>query len=78
MQTPENDGSVRVFSVPDRYAEAEAAASIIEKLVSEGCRYSDIAVIAGDVSVLCGITESFLKRRISSIISSVHPLPPSP
>lgn len=59
----ENDGSVRVFSVPDRYAEAEAAASIIEKFVSEGCRYSDIAVIAGDVSVLCGITESCFARH---------------
>ena len=57
------DGSVRVFSVRDRYAEAEAAASVIEKLVSGGCRYSDIAVIAGDVSALCGITESCFSRH---------------
>lgn len=58
-----DDGSVRVFSVRDRYAEAEAAASVIEKLVSGGCRYSDVAVIAGDVSVLCGITESCFARH---------------
>ncbi len=62
-EAADGDGSVRVFSVRDRYAEAEAAASVIEKLVSGGCRYSDIAVIAGDVSALCGITESCFSRH---------------
>ncbi|MBQ6262414.1 MAG: PD-(D/E)XK nuclease family protein [Clostridia bacterium] len=60
---PSVPDSVRVFSVKDRYEEAEAAASVIESIVRRGGRYSDIAVIAGDLSKLSGVVENCFARH---------------
>ncbi len=60
---PSVPDSVRVFSVRDRYEEAEAAASLIESIVRRGGRYSDIAVIAGDLGALDGVVENCFDRH---------------
>ncbi len=60
---PSDPESVRIFSVRDRYEEAEAAAAVIEDVVRRGGRFSDVAVIAGDLSSLCGVVESCFARH---------------
>ncbi|MBR3423896.1 MAG: PD-(D/E)XK nuclease family protein [Clostridia bacterium] len=62
-ELPSVPDSVRVFSVKDRYEEAEAAASVIEAIVRNGGRYSDIAVIAGDLGALDGVAENCFDRH---------------
>ncbi len=59
----ENDGSVSVFSVEDRYAEAEATCQKIAELVRLGAKYSEIAVCCADVEKLRGILDSSLKAH---------------
>ena len=60
---PSVPDSVRIFSVGDRYEEAEAAAAVIESIVRRGGRYSDIAVIAGDLPSLSGVVENCFERH---------------
>lgn len=60
---PSVPDSVRVFSVGDRYEEAEAAASVVERIVRDGGRYSDVAVISGDLGALHGIVEKCFERH---------------
>ncbi len=54
---------VTLLRVKDRYAEGDAAASMICRFVREGVRYSDIALIARNAEVLEGITDAALQRR---------------
>ncbi|MBR6915180.1 MAG: PD-(D/E)XK nuclease family protein, partial [Clostridia bacterium] len=60
---PSDPDSVKIFSVNDRYEEAEAAASVIESIVHRGGRYSDIAVISGDLTRLRGVVENCFARH---------------
>lgn len=55
--------SVKVYSVADRYAEAEALCAEIAEKVRRGARYSDIAVVAASVSSLRGITDAVMRRH---------------
>jgi len=55
--------SVRVIKCADPYEEAELCASLIEKLVRGGCRYSDIGVVARNMSSRCGIIDTALRRH---------------
>ena len=54
---------VKIIKCADRYDEAEACASIILKLLREGYRYSDIAVVAHDIRVNEGIIDTVLRRH---------------
>ena len=54
---------VKVIRCADRYDEAEACASVIAKLIREGYRYSDIAVVARDMSTREGIIDAVLRRH---------------
>ncbi len=67
---PSDPESVKVYSVRDRYDEAEAAAAVIEKLARNGAKYSDIAVVAADVDKLRGITDSCFKRHGIPVFTS--------
>ncbi|MBR6808416.1 MAG: PD-(D/E)XK nuclease family protein [Clostridia bacterium] len=62
-ELPSVEDSVRVFSVPDRYAEAEALCAEVKRLVAGGAKYSDIAVACGSVDRLRGICDSALRRH---------------
>ncbi len=55
--------SVRIIKCADRYDEAEACASIIEKLHREGYRNSDIAVVAGNMTSREGVLDTVLRRH---------------
>lgn len=55
--------SVSLYSVADRYEEAEALCAVIAEKVRRGCRYSDIAVVAANVSALRGITDAAMHRH---------------
>lgn len=59
----ENDGSISVYSVADRYEEAQALCSEIAHLVRGGAAYSDIAVVAADVERLRGITDGAMRSH---------------
>lgn len=63
LTEPDRADSVRVVSVADRYAEAEAVACRIGELVRAGARYGDIAVIARHVDPLRGILDTALARH---------------
>ncbi len=54
---------VRVIQCADKYEEAELCASLIEKMVREGCRYSDIGVVARNMGGRCGIVDTALRRH---------------
>lgn len=62
-ERPDVPESLRVIRASDRYAEAEAAAARIQSLVRAGARYSEIAVIARDASVLRGILDTAFARH---------------
>ncbi len=55
------DESVKIITCADRYEEARAVGAEIERLVHSGAAYSDIAVVARDVSLLSGILDSRLE-----------------
>lgn len=79
MPPCENDGAVSVYSVADRYEEAEALSSEIARLVREGAKYSDIAVVAADVERLRGITDAALRsHNIPVFISETRQVSASP
>lgn len=54
---------VSVITCADVYDEAEACASIIDRLVREGYRYSDIAVVARNMKTREGIVDRVLRRH---------------
>lgn len=56
------DNSVEVLECIDQYAESEAVANIISKLVMDGCRRREIAVIAGSMDSYVGIIDSALEK----------------
>ena len=77
--SPSVQGSVKVYSVLDRYAEAEAVCSEIARLVRAGARYSDIVVACADVSEVRGICDSALRRHgIPCFISETSKISASP
>lgn len=55
--------AVRVIKCADPYEEAELCATLIEKLTREGCRYSDIGVVARNMGSRCGIIDNALRRH---------------
>ncbi len=55
--------SVQIVKCADRFDEAEACASIIDRLVREGYRYGEIAVVARDMKKLEGITDAALRSH---------------
>ncbi len=76
---PSVPDSVKVYSVADRYAEAEAVCSEIARLVRGGARYSDIVVACADTSEIRGICDSALRRHgIPCFISETSKISSSP
>ncbi|MBE6540922.1 MAG: hypothetical protein E7672_00520 [Ruminococcaceae bacterium] len=59
----DSSDSVSIISCADRYDEAEACAAIIDRLVHEGYKYSDIAVVARDISTREGIIDTVIRRH---------------
>lgn len=59
----EDSEGVKLVFARDRYCEGDAAASEICRLVMDGARYSDIAVIARSTESLEGITDAALQRK---------------
>lgn len=57
----ESDVSLTVCASP--FAEAEAAAAEIHRLVRTGCRYRDIAVVLRDANTWSGILDAALERE---------------
>lgn len=55
--------SVRIIQCADLYEEAELCATLIEKLVREGARYSDIGVVARNMGSRSGIVDRALKQH---------------
>lgn len=55
--------TVRVIKCTDLYEEAELCASLIEKLVRGGIRYSEIGVVARNMGSRCGIIDNALRRH---------------
>lgn len=51
-----SDG-IRIIGCHDRYEESRAAGALIERAVSKGARYSQIAVVAKDIDRLRGIID---------------------
>lgn len=54
---------VTLIECSDPFSEAEAAAAEIHRLVREGCRYRDIAVILRDANSTVGILDNVLERE---------------
>ncbi len=54
---------IKLIETKDRFAEGEAVASEICRLVRDGARYSEIAVIARNMDSLEGITDVALTKR---------------
>lgn len=55
--------NVKIIKCADVYDEAEACAAIILKLIREGYKYSDIAVVARDISGREGVIDTVLRRH---------------
>ena len=60
--TADNDGAVRAFICDNGYDELETVAAEIRRLVFEGMRYRDIAVIARDMGRYSAAIESVFGR----------------
>ncbi|MBR3998142.1 MAG: hypothetical protein IKI93_07340, partial [Clostridia bacterium] len=54
---------VSIITCADVYDEAEACASIIDRLIRQGYRYSDIAVVARDMKTREGIVDRILRKH---------------
>lgn len=59
----ESSDGVKLIYAGDRHSEGDAAAAEICRLVMDGARYSDIAVIARSMDSLEGVTDAALQRR---------------
>jgi len=67
--------NVKLITASDDYDEAESCAAEIRKLVSEGYRYKDIAVIARHADSIRGITDRALEEAgINVFLSEKTPL----
>ncbi len=55
--------NVEILRCADRYDEAEACAAILDRLLREGYRYGDIAVVARDIKKREGITDTVLRSH---------------
>ena len=55
--------NVEILRCADRFDEAEACAALIDRLLREGYRCSDIAVVARDMKKLEGITDTALRAH---------------
>ena len=54
---------VRIIRCTDRYDEAELCAALIDRLLRQGYRYSDIAVVARNIKSREGIVDAALRRH---------------
>ncbi len=71
--------SVRIVECSDRYDEAEACAAIIEKLLRDGYRNREIAVVAENIYSREGIIDTVLRRHgISCYISEPRVISTTP
>jgi len=59
----DRERAVRILRCADRYDEAELCASLIDGLLREGYRYSEIAVVARNIRTREGITDAALRRH---------------
>ncbi|MBQ7827820.1 MAG: PD-(D/E)XK nuclease family protein, partial [Clostridia bacterium] len=59
----EDSEGIKLVFAKDRYCEGDAAASEICRLVMDGAKYSDIAVIARSTQTLDGITDAALQEK---------------
>ncbi len=57
-----DDESVEIIECVDQYAESEAVANVISRLVMDGYRRREIAVIAGNMDSYSGIIDSALEK----------------
>ncbi|MBQ7599996.1 MAG: exodeoxyribonuclease V subunit gamma [Clostridia bacterium] len=72
-------GSVRIVECTDRYDEAEACAAVIEKLLRNGYRNRDIAVVAENIYSREGVIDTVLRRHgISCYISEPRVISATP
>lgn len=55
--------NVHIWTCADKYDEAEACAAIIDRLVYEGYKYSEIAVVARDMNTREGIADTAVRRH---------------
>lgn len=55
--------AVKILRCTDRFDEAEACASIVNSLIRQGYRYSEIAIVARDMKKLSGITDAALRAH---------------
>jgi len=64
-EIPADDGagSVQIIRCTDRYDEAELCASLIDRLLRQGYRYSEIAVAARNIQKYEGIVDAVLRRH---------------
>lgn len=61
---PQNEeGTVRIIRCTDRYDEAELCAALIDRLLRQGYRYSEIAVAARNIKSREGIVDAALRRH---------------
>jgi len=58
----ESDGVVSIFEAPTRYAECEQAVAIVMNLVSDGCRWRDIAVMAREWDEYSSLCENIFDK----------------
>jgi len=54
---------ISIITCADVYDEAEACAALIDRLIRQGYRYSDIAVVARDMKTREGIVDRILRRH---------------
>lgn len=60
---PEGDEAVQIIQCADVYDEAQACAAIVDKLLREGYRCSDIAVVARNMKSREGVVDALLRRH---------------
>ncbi|MBQ3257475.1 MAG: hypothetical protein IJA67_08685, partial [Oscillospiraceae bacterium] len=62
-KTNNKSKNVHIWHCSDRYDEAEACAAIIDKLVYDGYKYSEIGVVARDIGTREGVIDSAIRRH---------------
>ena len=80
-ESSESEGGecVRVIRCADRFDEAEACASLIDRLIREGYRYSDVAVVARNMKTREGLLDPVLRRHgIACFLSESSEISTSP
>lgn len=55
--------NIEILTCTDLYDEAEACASIVDKLIRDGYKYSEIAVVARNIKTREGVVDSVLRKH---------------